>query len=153
MISLYLKSLNKKNRASHAKYDFRSFFKSALIWGIIFFSKCIDLILNLKHFEKLWNFFSKCVIFQSALKHWLLKLQCTCYVENDQVVLEIFFYYVQVKMNCCYLAVPDSSYLLVLWQFRSSPNSPFIQISDHLHKGIPMAVKDSSLVEIFKQEK
>ena len=47
----------------------------------------------------------------------------------------------QVKMNCCYLA--DSSYLSVLWQFLSSPISPFMQIH-HLHKGIPMAVNSIS---------
>ena len=44
--SLYLKSLNKKNRASHAKYDFR-----------VFFSKSVDLVQNLRHFE---------IFFQSA---------------------------------------------------------------------------------------
>ena len=66
-----MKFLKKKIRASHAKYDFRFFFQSALICPILthfekkyFFSKCVDLVPNLTHFEfffKMRNF-SKCVV-------------------------------------------------------------------------------------------
>ena len=50
----------------------------------------------------------------------------------------------ELLLFSCYLGVPDSSYLPVLWQFLSSPVFLFMQIN-HLHKGIPMAVNSSFL--------
>ena len=70
-----------------------------------------------------------------------------------------FFFYYYPRQNelllfNSYLTVPDSRYLPVLWQFRSSPNSPFLQIS-HFHKGIPMAVITADLEhsQFFKVNK
>ena len=131
LVRVYLNSLNKRSFGSNTVDTFLSFHD-------FFFYIC-------NSFEKFvfYSMLNLCLshtdfmfIFLYHKNNWLgffFFLDTPC-ISPSQNKLLLF---------SCYLAVPGSSYLPVLWQFLSSPISPFMQIS-HLHKGIPMAVNSSS---------
>ena len=89
------------------------------------------------------DFFRRCVRQLSALCGTFFSVP-RCFVEEDAGKplsvsrLNKRYLYIESSRQCpsqnelllfsCYLAVPNSSYLSVLWQFLSSPISPFMQL-------------------------